>query len=472
MRDDKKLLKNAAAIALPMAAANLLDFGISLSDIYMLGLADSTGTLLSASAIAIIPHFILTLFIFGMAGGGTVLCSQYYGKRDFQTIRVIFSMLMKFALVIGVVFTLASVIFTEQIMMLLTSNVAAATEGAKYLRITGISFFFYALYVVVEMLFRSVEVTKISVCMSTSALIICVALNYLLIFGNCGFPKLGIVGAAVSTLIARAVNGVILFAFLFFEKKKLCFRPKHMLLFDKKLLPDLAKYGAPVMINESLWGIGTAISAVVMGHMGTEGGDPVAAKAIAQNAQQIAMLLCFGTSNASLVIVGKLIGGNSQGGIQPKIMAEIRHVTKIFMILAIIIGVMSFCIMHFGRGFIVGLYHLDATQTTLAENMISMLGVASFFSSVSAMQIIGILRGGGDTRYCLFLEVCTMYFIALPLGFVSGFVFNLNPVAVYGLMRIDELIKSILGMIRLLGTKWIHNVTRDMSAEHELHIVV
>lgn len=451
---DKSFYKNVLAIALPIALQNFIVFATSMMDTIMLG---SVGeTLLSASALANQPFFILSLVCFGLSGGATVLASQYWGKRDMASIRMIFSIVLKAAFVISAILGLAVLLAPETVMGLYSKSPEIIAEGAKYLRIIGFAYFFFGVGNTLLCSIRSVELVKISVVVNSSSFVTNVFLNWVLIFGNLGAPAMGIRGAAIATLTARILEFVITMVYILLIDKRLQMRVRDLFLFDKTFARDLLVYGAPVLLNEVMWSLGITLQAALLGHIDYAAGDPVAANSVTSMVQQLSTIVIFGIANAAAVMVGKAIGEKDLET------AERRAHTLKYM--SFIVGAAACLIILLLRSVAVNFYNIPEASKALARDMMVVMAVVTFFVSISSISIVGILRGSGDTRFCLTAEMISLWLVALPLAFLAAMVFHWPVPIVLLLMKIDEPLKSLLCMIRMRGRKWMKSVARDFDA--------
>lgn len=452
MIKNKKFYRNVIAITVPIAAQNLISLATSLMDTVMLGRADNTGVFLSGSSLANQPFFILSIISFGLSGAATVLASQYWGKRDTKSIRSIFSIILKVAFIISAVMAAAVLTAPEYIMGLYSNNLEIIAAGASYLKIIGWAYFLFGLSGTMICMIRSVELVKISVVVNLSSFLTNVFLNWVLIFGHLGMPALGIRGAAIATLTARALEFIITFTYIFFIDKRLCFKPRHLFLFDKVFAKDLLKHGSPVFINEFIWSLGTTIQAAILGHISYSAGDPVAANSIASMTQQLSTVIIFGIANAAAVIIGKSVGAGS--------FKRAFEEAKTLKVMSYIVGAAACIMILLIKSTIVKFYTVPPETKQLADNLMTAVAFITFFVSISSITIVGILRGGGDTRFCLITEMATLWLIALPLA-LTGMLLRLPVAAVLLLMKIDEPIKSIICIIRINRNKWIKSLARD-----------
>lgn len=452
----KRFYKNTIAIAIPIALQNLITYGTSMMDTIMLGRADDTGTLLSASSLANQPFFLLSLICFGLSGASLVLSSQYWGKRDLKAVRLIYSIILKAAFTISFLMAAVVLIFPEWVMGLYSNNSDIIAAGAQYLRILGWAYVFFGVENTMLCSIRSVELVKISVVVNMTSFCMNVFLNWVLIFGNLGAPALGIQGAAIATLAARLSEFVITFVYLFFIDKRLRFRPKDFLLFDITMAKDLFKHGLPVLLNEMFWSLGITMQAAILGHISYSAGDPVAANSIASMIQQLSTVAIFGISNASGVVIGKSIG--------EKRLEDAKRQADTFIAMGIVVGAIACAFILVMKNIVVGFYTVPDETKELARQLITVIAFVTFFSSMSSVEIVGILRGGGDTRFCLWAEMLALWATAIPLAFCASTFLQWSVPVVLMCMKIDEPIKVIASLIRILKGKWIRELTRENIA--------
>ena len=448
---NKAFYMSILKIALPIALQNLITFSTSMMDTLMLGKADSTGVFLSASALANQPFFILTIMCFGLAGAASVLTAQYYGKGDFGAIRKIFSLVLRVAIIVGIIAGSVVLLFPENIMGLYTNDAELITTGAKYLRIIGFAYFIFAPGSTVLCSFRSIESVKISVVVNSVSFCLNVFLNWVLIFGNFGAPALGIEGAAIATLIARISEFIITVVYLFFIEKRLKFRISHIFSKCGYLVSDLLRHGTPVLVIEVLWSLGMSVQAGILGHITYSAGDPVAANSIMSIVQQLSTIFLFGVANAAGVMVGKSIG---EGNVD-----FVKKQAFTFNVFAVVLGVAAAALILILKNPMLSFYDFPDETMELAGELIDVMAVITIFVSFAAINIMGVLRGGGDTTFCLVSETVCIWCIALPAAFVASKLCWQVPV-VFALMKSDEIIKVIICLFRYRNDSWIHVLTR------------
>lgn len=453
---EKSFYRSILTIALPIAMQNFITFANSMLDSIMLGRADTTGVLLSASTLANQPFFILSMICFGLSGGATVLSAQYWGKGDTAAIRRIFAMILQLAAAVSMLLGLAVLIFPEQILSLYSNQPDIIAAGAEYLRIMGFAYVLFGTSNTLICAIRSVELVRISVVVNTLSCLTNAFLNWVLIFGNLGAPALGIQGAALASLAARVLEFLVVFGYIFLIDRRLAFRPRHLFRFDKVLFRDLVSNGTPVLCNEVMWSLGTTLQASLLGHIEYASGDPVAANSIASMVQQLSTIVIFGIANAAAVLVGKPIGeGNKKE-------AELRAHTLRY--LSYLVGLIACGAILLLRNVAVNFYSIPQESKDLAVELMTTVAFITFFVSISATSIVGILRGAGDTRFCLISEMVALWCVALPAAFVAAYLFQWPVPIVLLCMKLDEPLKSLMCIVRMRTGKWIRSVTRDFGS--------
>ena len=440
--------RNVFALVVPMALQNLINVGVTAIDVVMLGKVGETA--LSGSSLAGQIQFIMMLLFFGITSGATVLTAQYWGKKDTRTIEKILGMGLSVSLVVAAVFTIAALLIPETLMQIYSSDVEVITEGARYIRIVRLSYLCIAVTQVYLNIMRSIERVLIATFVYFMSLVVNVVVNALLIFGLCGFPKLGIVGAAIGTLCARITETVIVLVYARTRNRDVRIRLYDMFHIDRVLLRDYMVYAMPVVLNELMWGLGSSANTAVIGHMGSAA---VAANSVAQVARQLATVVVFGISNATAIYLGKTIGERQ--------ILHARAYAKRFVGLSLLLGTI-------GGGIILLAAPVAGANLELTEQakqyMNFMFFVMSYFTiaqSVNTTMVVGVFRSGGDTRFGLIMDVSTMWGCSILIGAVAAFVLHASVQVVYVILMSDELIKIPICVYRYRTYKWLNNVTRE-----------
>ncbi|WP_033168407.1 MATE family efflux transporter [Clostridium sp. KNHs205] len=446
-QEKRTFYKLVFSLVFPMALQNLINVGVTSTDVIMLGKVGETS--LSGASLAGQVQFIMTLIFFGLTSGAAVLTAQYWGKKDTNTIEKVMAITMRFSICIGLIFTAAVLIFPTQIMHIFSSEQGVIEEGAKYLKIVAFSYVMVSFTMIYLNIMRSVERVIISTIVYLVSFIVNFVFNSILIFGLFGFEPMGIRGAAIGTLIAR-ISEVLLVSFYAFKiNKTINFRFKNLMVRDKLLSRDFLQYSIPVMLNELLWGAGVAASAAIIGHLGQ---SVVAANSVTQVTRQFATVVTFGVSNATAIILGKAIGEGKEE--LAKLYA--KRMVRITICLGFIGSVIILI-----AGSTVGNYlNLSVQAQSYLKFMMFVMSYFVIGQALNTTLIVGVFRAGGDTRFGLILDASTLWGVAILFGALAAFVFELPIIVVYMILMSDEIIKIPLSLWRYRSMKWVRNVTR------------
>lgn len=445
---DKSFYKMLLAIAIPITLQNLINVAVGMADTLMLGQLGEIE--LSASALSNQLYFIFLIVNFGLGGGTCILVSQYWGKKDIPKIRTIMGIMYKVSIALSIIFTLLALCIPRQIISIFTNDINVINIGEQYLRIVCIGYIFASISNCTVMAFRSVQTVKISIVIYGASLLVNVFFNWLLIFGNLGAPELGVIGAAIATVIARITEFIISIIFIKFFDTKIKLRWDIFKRADKSLLIDFIKITSPVVVNELIWSVGSATMSVIVGRMGTE---VVAANSIANVVNQFMTVFIYALSSSASVIIGNSIGEGAY--------KKTKDASFTILLSITVLAVISGCLVFISRPFVVDFYNVSAATKSFAMDIMLVNSVIIVFQALANTTNVGMLRAGGDNTFVLINDVIFMWLVALPLGFVSAFVWKLPVIAVFCIIRVDEVLKSTCALIRLLSFKWINNVTRD-----------
>jgi len=447
IKDNKSFYKAVMVLVIPLALQNLINVGVSATDVIMLGRVGEK--VLSAASLAGQIQFIMTLIFFGLTSGASVLIAQYWGKGDVPTIEKVLGISIKLTLYISICFLVVTYVFPAQIMHLLTNDTVVIEEGAKFLRIMCFSYVISALTMVYLNTLRSVENVFISTFVYLVSFIINLALNPILIFGLFGLPALGIRGSAIATVIARIIEFSIV---VFYDRKRnKIFRFRFNMLFvkDKQLSSDFIKFSLPVILNELLWGSGVAVIAAILGHLGSAA---TAANSVAQVLRQLATVVSFGLASATAIMIGKVIG---EGKIEVA-----REYGRRFIILSLIAGVLGAISILFARPFVLANLNMSLEANQYLSKMMLVMSYFVIGQAINTTLIVGVFRAGGDTKFGLIVDVVVMWTVSIGVGYLAAFVFKLSVPIVYVILLSDEIIKIPFAMWRYKTYKWLRNVTR------------
>ena len=445
-----KFYRSVFALVIPMALQNLINVGVTAADVIMLGRVGEKA--LSGASLAGQVQYIMVLFLFGLTSGATVLTAQYWGKGDKKTIEKILGLGMKAAIIVTAIFTVAALLIPDLLMRIFTNDPAVISEGMKYLRIVAFSYVLMGITQVYLFIMRSVERVVVATVVYLVSLICNVIVNAIFIFGLLGCPAMGIQGAALGTLAARFVELILVFGYARLFNKDIKFRFRYLMRTDKLLVRDFLRYALPVVMNEVMWGLGTAANTAILGHMGSAA---VAANSVAQVARQLATVVAFGLSSATAIYLGKTIG--------EKKFEHAKAYAHRFLLLSVVMGAIGGAIILVAAPVTAALLSLTPAAKSYLKFMFFVMSYFVIAQSFNTTMVVGTFRSGGDTRFGLIMDVATMWGCSILFGFLAAFVFHCGVPVVYIILMSDELIKVPITWIRYRSYKWLKDVTRELD---------
>lgn len=446
----KNFYKQVCLLIIPMALQNLINVGVQAADVFMLGRVGEK--VLSGASLAGQIQFIMTLILFGTTSGATVLTAQYWGKKDTRTIEKILGMGMLIGIGGALAFALAAELIPETLLRIYTNDPEVIAEGAKYLRIVALSYVIMAATQVYLYIMRSIERVVIATVVYGASLIVNIIVNAVLIFGLMGFPKMGIEGAAIGTLISRILGLMIVIWYVKFRNKVVRFHLSDMWNIDKVLLKDFLFYATPVILNELVWGMGSSANTAVIGHLGSAA---VAANSVVQVVRELSTVVVFGVSNATAIYLGKTIGERQY--------ELAKAYGRRFAVLSVITGFIAAGIILVSAPAVSRFMTLSPEAKSYLMFMFFVMSYFALCQAINTTLVVGVFRSGGDTRFGLRLDATTMWCCSILLGAIAAFVFRASVPVVYVLLMSDEVIKVPITVKRFLGYKWIKNVTREQE---------
>lgn len=446
----KNFYKQVCLLIIPMALQNLINVGVQAADVFMLGRVGEKA--LSGASLAGQIQFIMTLILFGTTSGATVLTAQYWGKKDTRTIEKILGMGMLIGIGGALAFALAAELIPETLLRIYTNDPEVIAEGAKYLRIVALSYVIMAATQVYLYIMRSIERVVIATVVYGASLIVNIIVNAVLIFGLMGFPKMGIEGAAIGTLISRILGLMIVIWYAKFRNKVVRFHLSDMWNIDKVLLKDFLFYATPVILNELVWGMGSSANTAVIGHLGSAA---VAANSVVQVVRELSTVVVFGVSNATAIYLGKTIGERQY--------ELAKAYGRRFAVLSVITGFIAAGIILVSAPAVSRFMTLSPEAKSYLMFMFFVMSYFALCQAINTTLVVGVFRSGGDTRFGLRLDATTMWCCSILLGAIAAFVFRASVPVVYALLMSDEVIKVPITVKRFLGYKWIKNVTREQE---------
>ena len=433
--------KNLRLMA-PIILQQVINFGINFLDNVMVGGFGET----QIAAISFGNQF-YALFQFicmGLGSGAVVLSSQFWGRRELDPLRTVAAIAMRLTVALGLVFSLVCVAWPAAMMRIFTDETAVIAAGTDYMRLLGLTYLLAGISSTTTYLLRSVGHITVPFIGSAGAFLLNLFFNWVFIFGKLGAPRMEVVGAAVGTIIARVFEFCFIFGYFILKDERFRFRWRDIALPGGWLRKQYFKFGLPVLISDSLLGLSLLLIGIITGHMGEE---MSAASAMVNSVIQIVNILNMSMSSAAAIVIGNTIG---EGNI-PRAKRE----ANAYMVLSFAYGFLMIAILLLLEQPYVALYDVSQATVRMAHGMMLCNCVWLPIQVNAYMTSKGILRGGGDTRFLMYADSSTIWFVSLPLGALAGFVWNMDPIWVYFFLRIEYPLKGLVCLIRYCTGKWI-----------------
>ena len=443
--DERKrsLRKEIVRLALPIALQQFMTALVGACDAIMLGKLSQDA--MSAVSLATQVTFVFNLFMFAFMAGENMFVAQYYGKGDYTGISQVFSLVTKICGCIAVVFLAGTLFFPEQLMRILTNEETLIVLGSEYLRVIGISYVFSGIAQTFLAIMKNCGAVNMSTLINGVMVILNIALNAVFIFGLSGFPKMGIKGAALATVLATVVQFLWSVGYVLCRIRAVKFSLRSC---EKKLFGRFWQKTVPLLINNLAWGIGFSMYSVIMGHLGT---DAVAANGIANISKNLVVCFCLGLGNAGSIIVGNRLGADR--------LQEAKEAGGTLTRTAIIAGVVSGLVLIALSPFITKMVDLTPTARGYLQKMLLISSYYIAGKSVNCMTIGGIFAAGGDSKFGMMCDSVTLWCIIVPLGCICAFILKLPVMVVYFVLNLDEIIKLPVVYKHYKKYKWIKNLT-------------
>jgi putative MATE family efflux protein len=447
---DPEYFSELRKIAIPIIIQQFTFSGLNMLGVIFVGQRGDEA--IAAVGLAGQIAFVLNLVHFGIISGAAMFTAQFWGKKDVSNLRRVLGLCLMLAGSASLIFFALSQFLPVQLLSIYSRDSDVIELGAGYLRIFSWTFLFFAVTFSYSLVMRSTGDVKTPTAVSVCALIISTFLSYSLIFGKFGLPELGIYGAAVAAVVARALECLALLWIAYAQKSPVAASLRELTNFDAKFFAKVIKPMLPVILNELFWSLGITTYNIIYGRMGT---TSFAAMNIVGTIEQIAFVLFFGISSATSVLVGNNIGAGRE---------EKAHIyAGRSLYIAAIGGIVIGMILQLVKIPALSLYKVSPEVIHNAGNIINVMTFFIWIRVSNMTIIVGILRAGGDTRYSLFLDGIIIWIIGVPMAYLGATVFKLPVYFVYLCAMSEEVAKWILGLYRYSSRKWINNLTAQVD---------
>ncbi len=447
--------KNVFTLALPIALQSLITVGVNMLDTIMVG--SLPGNALFSTNLANSFISIYQILCMGLGMGASVLVSRYYGMKENGTepekaehaLRQTVCLMLRLTVFLATLFALATAFIPEYIMRTYTDLDDVIRLGCMYFKWSVPTYFFVGLSLTVTIALRSVRQVKLPFLVSIGAFTINLCANYIFIFGKFGAPRMEVAGAALGTLIARIFEASMIVGYLLFFDKKIGFRIRHMLMETGSIIREYIRISIPVLISDGILAIGNNTVTMVIGNLGPVIGS---ANSITGPTQQLSTVVVQGVCQAGAIVTGQTLGT----GQKEKTMKQ----GFLFFGLGLGLGLLSALFIMLVKGPVIAMYTgIEEEAKVVANDLMIAISLIIVFQATNSIMTKGVLRGGGDTKMLMLADNIFLWIIAIPLGYLAGYVFHLPAFWIYILLKSDQIVKTFWAFLRLRSGKWIKKIS-------------
>lgn len=447
---NRDLLRMVAKVALPIAAQSLIGSSLSLIDNLMVG---SLGELeLNAVGVSVQFFFVNWMLLFGFTSGTATFISQFYGVNDIKNIKRTTGFGLTVAAMIGLAFFSIGMLLPEYVLRIFTKYPEVIELGVVYIRAGSPCFLFLAITQPFTVALRATQQTRLPLYASVTALATNTFLNWVFIFGKLGAPALGVQGAALATSIARFIEMSIILYIVFGRKNIVAGHISEYFSYTKDLAGRIVRNALPTTIQETMWGFGTSLYVAAFARIGITAGAAIQACNTINNMFSLA---AFSIGDAVLILVGQKLGEG-----KPELAYEMsKKLTVIGLILGLIAGI---GVILAGEP-LLSMFDFTEEGADVAMKILIVYGSTLWLNLYNGLHVSGTLRCGGDTKFAMIAETCTVWFIGVPMAFITSLYFGWPVYFALLAVKLEEVVKGILLTKRYLSKKWVKNVIHDIN---------
>lgn len=434
-------------LAIPIIIQNLLSAAVNSSDVIMLNYVGQSA--ISAVSLAANYSNILFMVYYELGTGASLLCAQYFGKKNMQAIHAVEGIALRFSFAISALVALAAFTMPQRMLLLFTSDQELIAIGSSYIRIMGITYLCWGVTEIYLAILRSIGRVTISMTLNMLAFGLNILLNAMFIFGLFGAPKLGVTGVAIATASSRLIQ-LVACVIVSLLSKDVKLNPAYMFIRSKTLLNDFIHLSLPALGNDLSWSVAFSMYSVILGHLGTEA---VAANSLVTVVRNVGSVFCFAIASAGTILLGRVMG-------QEELEKSKSYASRMLK-MTVVAGAVGGVIVLAVTPFVLRFASLNDTAMHYLKYMLLINSYYIMGSAVNTALIAGVFRAGGDTKFGLICDTIDMWVYAVPLGFFAAFVLKLPVLWVYFLLCTDEFVKWPWVIRHYRKREWAKNITRE-----------
>lgn len=445
-RWNKAFVRKLLMVALPIIVQNLLTSSVHMVDNIMIGrLGDAA---YAAVQQANRYTFVFQLFLFGVTSGCSIYYAQLWGKQDVPGMKQVMGISLMIVLSISSFFALVATLFPWLVMGFFLVEGESFELAVRYIRIIAPGYLITSVDLAYTTCMKSAQQTRIPMVAGITAMLTNVVLNYAMIFGHFGFPAMGVEGAALATVIASttslAINVITSYRFRLPSAFSIRSWTKPVPGFMKQFFRTIS----PVILNEGLWGTGITMYGVFVGRLGDAA---ITAMGIYNTVENLLSTAMYGIMSACAILVGEELGKGDRDGA--------FLTAKRMLVLVTGVGWIIGGLLLLLRWPLISMFSISPEAANNAALILALSTLFIWVQGYNSVNVVGILRAGGDTVYSLFLDVSALWLVGVPLTGLAALVWHWPLWAVFLMTRVDEVLKLIIGTPRFFGKKWMRDIT-------------
>ncbi len=381
-----------------------------------------------------------------------ILLAQYWGANDEQGLK------RYLALGTGVTqglafFCFAVCVFTPTLLpSLFNPSETVLALASDYVQLLGIAVCLSGFGIAADTALRSIGQTRINLYVSILETALNITFNYILIFGHLGMPAMGLIGAGIGSVIARSIRLLVVLVIIYRYFPVLALRWQNVVeACERRMVSKFFTVTYPIMVGTVIWCAGLFTFNILLGRIGQA---ELATIAVITPLESIGLAFGHGLSTATGIMIGNSLGAN-----------QFKHSTQYSrwaLKSSIVLGALLGGVLLVAQSAILSLYGAlsdDVTQLMIMSFPIVALSI--MLRTINITLIIGVLRSGGDSKFCMNMDFVCQWMWAVPVTAMGAIVFELPFTTVLLLMTSEEIIKVLPAAWRVYSDKWVNNLTEN-----------
>jgi putative MATE family efflux protein len=450
--ENEEFFKLLFRTVLPLLIQSLFMQSTTFINQLMMSSLGTTTTAAVSSASKLLTMY--NSFLYGSCSGCAMFMAQYWGKGDVKSVQRMLGVTMTATVAVGALVTGAMLIVPDKLLRLFSGDAEVIVIGANYLRTVAPAYFLMGVVFPLNFAMRSMNAVKVTMCSTIASVIINCSVNYVLIYGAFGFPKMEERGVAIATVATRTVELAFLFTYLKISGNSLGRDIKNMFTYGKEFVSGFVSKALPLIANEVMWSTGTTVYFIIYGKSGSTPADCtdiLAAMGIMQTIQMLAKLFTGSFCGASAMIIGNEIGRAD--------LPKVNRFCKKFHLAALIVGIFSGLAVFLLINPVVGLYTNQNPDVLIyVKQCMVVLSIYIVMNSLNSINIEGVFRSGGDVKFIALADMGSIWFVGMPVTLIAGLVLRLPVMYIYCAYILIEIYKLPMVYIRFRRGKWIHKL--------------